>query len=91
MNTNMSPLYVEILLYQYIWRTQPGHTPVLPKHMEMYPAQRDCLAHMIENGLLNYYGEGYVLTPRGVAFVENILNTPMPVEDVRWIDPRFRK
>ena len=91
MNTMMSPLFVQILLHQYIWRSTPGRTPAIPEHMEMYPAQRDALARMWENGLLVGFNSGYQLTPKGVALVENILNTPMPVERSQWVDPRFEK
>jgi len=91
MNTSMSPLYVEILLHQYVWHSDPGHVPYLPDGMELHPAQKDDLADMQFHGLLQSYFRGYTLTDKGLALVENILNTPMPVEDVRWIDPRFKK
>lgn len=87
----MSPLFVQILLHQYIWRTDPGHLPCLPEHMTRAPAQVDCLAQMVHHGILQGYFQGYALTDKGLALAENILSTPLPVEDVRWIDPRFRK
>ena len=91
MNTTMSPLFVRILLHQYVHRGVPGYQPVLPDGMLMYSAQSDCLVRMRREGLLSGFFNGFLLTPKGVALVENILATPLPVERSQWVDPRFEK
>lgn len=91
MNTAMSPLFVKILLHQYVHRGAPGYTPVLPDGMEMFSAQSDCICRMQREHLLIGYSTGFLLTPKGVALVENILSTPLPIERSQWVDPRFEK
>jgi predicted transcriptional regulator len=82
MNTNWSPLQIKLLLKIHTTQTlKPNDIP-----SEIH---RNELKYFITNGLVEKV-EGinhtYALTDKGVAFIEMLLNTPLP--ELKWIDPR---
>jgi hypothetical protein len=54
-----------------------------------YPAQQAAISEFLSNGLIEYVPEvGYLFTSKGKKFSEMILDTPLPVPENSWVDPR---
>jgi len=82
MNTNWSPLQIKLLLKIYTTQTlKPNDIPA-----EIHKSE---LQYFITNGLVEKVekiNHTYALTRKGEAFIEMLLNTPLPT--LKWIDPR---
>ncbi len=82
MNTNWSPLQVKLLLKIHTTQTlKPNDIP-----SEIHKNE---LQYFITNGLVEKVKDinhTYALTYKGEAFIEMLLNTPLPT--LKWVDPR---
>lgn len=81
----MTPLHIEILLW-YHCRAEPFAIRE-PEHARS-TVVRDFRASLMKDNLIyesSTSGSGYTLTDRGKAFIEFILDTPLPV--CKWVRP----
>jgi len=82
MNTNWSPLQIKLLLKIHTTQTlKPNDIPA-----EVHKSE---LQYFITNGLVEKVekiNHTYALTHKGEAFIEMLLNTPVPI--LKWVDPR---
>lgn len=74
----MTPIQIELLLKVYYlaepqdvaeWHTKAGINAV---------------SFLKDRSLIDYNGESYSITARGLAFVEYIINLPLPVRRCTW-------
>lgn len=57
------------------------------------PALRESTIRLHREGLICQPGDDfkYVVTPKGEAFIQILLATPVPVVVEKYVDPRFEK
>lgn len=78
----LTPLKVNLLLHIY-GIASPFTDPNMPIYEK---AKEEFIHHSLAER--SDYGCGYRILPRGVAFVNMILATPLPLESEVFIDPR---
>ena len=79
----LSPLKINLLMHIYSI-AEPFDHPDAPAYVS---AKREFLEHNLIFADHDFPC-GYKLTPRGKAFIKMILATPLPEEQLAFIDPR---
>jgi hypothetical protein len=76
---------IEVLFHTYSSGADWRHGPTM--------ALRESANRLHEAGLICQPGEGYqyVVTPKGEAFIQILLATPVPIAVEKFVDPRFEK
>jgi hypothetical protein len=80
-NTLHTPNDIDVLLWY--------HTRTVDHERLHAPAVIEAANKFLDAGIFeasNSSSRSYCMTAKGVAFIEMLLNTPLP--EMRWIDPR---
>ena len=82
-----TPVYIGLLLEAYMFESILTETDSRKKYYKQLLSD----GLIVENSVSSKRGKeiNVVLTDRGVAFAKMLLNTPLPIIQTRYVDPRF--